>query len=475
VRLAVATPHRRLRSRLQAALPLLLAIACSGPEPEDAGDVEVVASVRNELSIPVGVVWLHLYGTSAGGTLVDLWVKTVPSSIVAFLGVPAGTYRVEGAAYRDPRAQKRTPNPDFLTPAPVVAQVLSKKITVVSLVLQQNVAVHPPATVVNAAPAILSIVASAPEIDPTDPGAAVALAASVADANDAVASLTPSWTAAYDPPLGSIPPGTFTAPGALATSWAPPAAYEGTATLTLTVKDPLGATSAQAVELAVTPTAAKGTLVVTVRVNNFPDVLALTTAQGSVAPLASTSLEVTAADADHDALRYAWSDGGCGGSFATPTARTTAWIAPALVGPCVISVTVTDWTTVAPAAPRGGTNTARLTIQVAIPSSAFAPQLLYATQAPPSPVPAGTAVRFRVLVVEPLAGGGTAPVTALAWSDGPGGTFTPIAGALDYVAWTPPPCAAPGVASHTVTLTATGAPPASAQSVFPFDVTIACP
>jgi hypothetical protein len=217
-----------------------------------------------------------------------------------------------------------------------------------------------------------------------------------------------------------------------------------------------------------------------VRINSAPDVTALTASNAQPLPGGAASFAVAASDADGDVLHYAWSDD-CGGTFAAPSAATTDWVAPGTEGPCTLRVTVADWDAATPVELRGPAPTATLVVNVRGRVARFAPQFGVAYQQPSSPVAPLSTVFFRVEVAEPVGEPPVPePVTALEWSDGRGGTFTPVAGSPAEVRWTAPTCAelAPSYALPvTVTATGTSADPYGNPntSVFTFPFALLCP
>jgi hypothetical protein len=74
--------------------------------------------------------------------------------------------------------------------------------------------------------------------------------------------------------------------------------------------------------------------------NSAPRISSLVASSTQVEPGQSTTLTVTATDADGDALGYAWT--ATAGSLATPSAASSTWTAPTTEGPHTINVSVTD-------------------------------------------------------------------------------------------------------------------------------------
>jgi hypothetical protein len=87
---------------------------------------------------------------------------------------------------------------------------------------------------------------------------------------------------------------------------------------------------------------------------NHPPSIRARCAPCVIEPGKTVTVSVDAQDPDADALSFAWS--APGGALATPSARETAWTAPAQEGPVPVAITVTDG--------KGGTATDAITIQV---------------------------------------------------------------------------------------------------------------
>lgn len=469
--------------RLVALASLFLAslpVACGPSAPaQSRGDLEFLVSVRQAVTAPaVAEVWIHLTGTTAKGAVYDAWAQAKPGTLgyqVAITNIPAGSYQVSGKAFAAAKVKPQTTAGDFESVVAVPVTVASKSAQTVTLVLQQNVALWPPTTFTDAAPVIDSLLASTQTLDSGDAAASLSLAASASD-RDGLADLASfAWSATYAPPLGAgVSPGVFSTPAALATTWRPPAGYEGDVTFVFGATDRKGLRASLAIAVNVSPRNGFGSLVVIVGLNNFPDVNRIAASNAQLAPGAHAQVSVDAADADGDPLSYRWSDG-CGGAFADPSAATTDWQAPPAAASCALTVAVEDLTRAVPPAARGGRNVATLTVSVRDVVPAFGPTFGTAVQTPSGSLPPGTRVVFLVDVFEPtLDPAVTLPVAALDWSDGQGGPFTPlVAGLPTMVEWTVPACAAlapPYVVE--VTATATGS---ASQAAFPFPVAVSCP
>jgi hypothetical protein len=460
-----------------------LALACAAPGPEDpTGALGAIAVVRQSATAPPAkAVWVRLYGPTAKGGYLDLWAELSRTSAgyqVSVSKVPVGAYQLHGKAFASSPYDPPTTVADYETTSDPVVQVTAKSTQSVGIVLQQNVARWPPATFSDYAPVVESIVASAYDVDSSDPSVPLTLAATVTDRDGAADVASLGWTATYAPALpAGAAPGGFGSPQAATTTWTPPLGYEGQVTFTIAATDRKGATASLSATVAVSPKNARGAIIVIAQLNNFPDVTRVTATPAQLAPGAVASLAVSAADPDGDALSYAWSDGGCGGTFGTPSAATSSWQAPATAAACTVTVIVRDLD--AGQAPKGGQSTGALTLNVRTPATAYAPEFTWAFQSPTGPVPPGARVVFRVEVLEPVGGGASRPVASLAWSDGRGGTFTPLGEPPYDVEWVAPACAALSPPFGVeVAATATGAAPdigPPGVTTFTFPVTVACP
>ena len=246
-------------------------------------------------------------------------------------------------------------------------------------------------------------------------GGAVALDGTAADAeNDA---LSYAWASSGG--------GTFADASALDTTWTAPAAttVDQSVTLTLTVTD-TATNSASAMQD------------VTVLANQAPTV----SAEGSpetVAGGGAVALDGTAADAENDALSYAWASSG-GGTFADASALDTTWTAPAATAvdqSVTLTLTVTD--------DGAGARSASDTVDVTVLAVNESPTVSFTVT--PDTVNGGGAA-----ALDGTAADAENDALSYAWASSGGGTFAD-ASALDTT-WTAP---AATTADQTVTLTLT--------------------
>lgn len=468
------------RPRRSAIAAVVLAAACaraaSAPDPT----LEVLATVRPGAG--AASAWVRLSGATAGGASHDAWYELSPSSggFAASIAAPAGSFLLEAVAFAAPTASPDAAAPDFALAEPVAVDV-GRPVTAVAVVLDAAdagaAARSAVAAVVtkNTAPRVTALTAAPIPVDSADPAALLTLAATAVDKE--AQPLTYAWTATYSPVLAvGTAPGVFSAPAAASTTWKPPPNYAGTVTFKLVATDPLGASGAMSLAVAVKPMSAWGSVAFTVTVNNFPDVTQLTVSDGQPAPGASATLAVTAVDPDLDPLAYAWDDGGCGGTFQAGAAATATWAAPGATASCRLTVVVRDLVK-GTTTPKGGATSSSVTVAVGEPSAALAPIFTTCVSTVAAPVRPGDVVSFFV-AAEELAGTPPAPtpVSSFAWDDGTGraGAFVALAPpATDAVAWTAPACgAATAPMDLTIAATATGS---AAIATFPFPIRVSCP
>ncbi len=257
---------------------------------------------------------------------------------------------------------------------------ISKNQTVtVVLVLQQSAA---PIPFTNTVPYIDAVTASSSAVSPSD---TIHLSVAGHDVDPADA-ITFQWTATG---------GTFDSPATTSPVWTAPLA-EGIYTLTVTAIDGKNATRTISVGVSVSAANARGKGNVKASFNTWPEVARVTAAPGRVGVNEVAALDLTAVDNDGDVLGFAWSDGGCGGIFSSPTARTPSWTAPPVAplgGTCALRSTVTDG--------RGGSNTGTITIQVGPPQSVLLAPVITGSGQTAAAVGAGHAVQFDVAANDP--------------------------------------------------------------------------
>ena len=276
--------------------------------------------------------------------------------------------------------------------------------------------INPPPPFSNAAPFISALTASSAQVAPLTP---VQLNVTASDPNPGD-TLTFAWTATG---------GNFSDPTLTNPVWTADTA--GTYTLTITVTDNRGAAASLSFTIDVQNSFGSGTAVITVGLNTYPIVSNITANPVSIDRSESTSISLTASDADGDPLTYSWS-AGCAGSFNDATAQNPVFTADAnaVYGSCTLSVTVSDG--------RGGVNTGTLGIRIAAAVTAdLAPQVLSTYQQAVTVGPGGTLV-FRAEAVDPEGGALTFAWSASAGTMGPATENATTNGTQSEVVWTAP-------------------------------------
>ncbi|WP_147447134.1 Ig-like domain-containing protein [Corallococcus sp. CA054B] len=406
------------------ALSLVLALAgCGGAQqPEDAeGSAQAVVTLPQALSAS-DVARVELTVSGAGMTTrTDALVKTGGQWGGVLGQLPAGTGRTFSAQAFDSTNTVRYSGQ--VTPVTIQAG----QTTAVTLLLQE---VNAPAPFDNAAPRILSLVASPGTVAP---GGQVALQATAEDPN-AGDTLTYAWTAST---------GSFSAASSLTTAWTAPASA-GPVVLTLTVTDSKGASAALSVT--VTVSTGTGSAAVNVSFNTWPQVVGVTALPSSVAVGQATTVAAVASDADGDSLSYQWT-ASCAGTWTNGTSASASFTPSAQPsgGTCTLTVVASDG--------RGGQRQGSLGIYVGPGTSGrFPPEVVESFQSVATVPAAGGTVIFRVTAKDPQGS-----VLTFAWTASTGtlGTTTSTASTSE-VLWTAPSCV-PSGATASVTATVTNA------------------
>ncbi|RKG48667.1 kelch-like protein [Corallococcus sp. AB011P] len=435
--------RRESRSGLAVlALGLVLALAgCDSAQGVQAqeGSAQAVVTMPQALSAS-DVTRVELTVSGAGMTTrTDALVKTGGQWGGVLGQLPAGTGRTFSAQAFDSSNTVRYAG----QVAPVTIQ--ANQTTAVTLLLQE---VNAPAPFENAAPRILSLVASPGTVAPSGQ---VALQATADDPN-AGDTLTYAWTA---------PSGSFSAASSLSTTWTAPAT-PGQVVLTLTVTDSKGASAALSVTITVST--GNGSAAVNVSFNTWPRVVGVTALPSSIAVDQTTQVTASASDADGDGLSYQWT-ADCAGTW-TNAASASASFTPSAQpsgGICTLTVLVQDG--------RGGQGTGSLTLYVSTsPTTAqFPPEVVETFQSVASVPAGGGTVVFRVKAKDPQ---GSALSFAWASSAGAPGSATSTA-TTSEVLWTAPSCLPLGT-PPTVTATVTNALGLSTSYVFSLQGGSAC-
>ena len=403
------------------ALGVLFALAGCSTEA-DEGNAKAVVTLPQALSAS-DVARVELTVSGAGMTTrTDALVKTGGQWGGVLGQLPAGTGRTFRAQAFDAsnivRSEGQVAN----------VTIQAGQTTALTLLLQE---VNAPPAFDNAAPRILSLVASPGTVAP---GGQVTLQAPADDPN-AGDALTYAWTA---------PSGTFSAASSLSTSWTAPAT-PGQVSLTLTVTDSKGASASLSV--IITVSTGRGSAAVNVSFNTWPQVTKLTALPSSVAVGQSTQLTVSATDSDGDNLSYEWA-ASCAGTWANATSASPSFTPSALPpgGTCTLSVAARDG--------RGGMGIGSLTIYVSTSptSGQFPPEIVETFHSIPSVPAQGETVVFRARTRDPQG-----RALSFAWTANAAGLGTASDGATtSEVLWTAGACLTSGT-SLTVTVTVTNA------------------
>ncbi|WP_158625733.1 RCC1 domain-containing protein [Corallococcus carmarthensis] len=435
--------RRESRSRLAAlALSLVLALAgCGGAQGQEAqeGSAQAVVTLPQALSAS-DVARVELTVSGAGMTTrTDALVKTGGQWGGVLGQLPAGSGRTFSAQAFDSSNTVRYAGQ--ATPVTIQANLT----TAVTLLLQE---VNAPPPFENAAPRILSLVASPGTVAP---GGQVSLQATAEDPN-AGDTLTYAWTAAS---------GSFSAASSLTSTWTAPASA-GPVTLTLTVTDSKGASASLSV--IITVSTGNGSAAVNVSFNTWPQVTKLTALPSSVAVGQATQVTASASDSDGDSLSYEWV-ASCAGTWANASSASPSFAPTAQPpgGTCTLSVAARDG--------RGGQGIGSLTIYVSTSptSGQLPPEIVETFQSVVSVPASGGTVVFRVRAKDPQ---GSALSFAWATSTGTPGTAS-TTGTTSEVLWTAPSCV-PAGNPPTVTATVTNALGLSASYAFALQGGPAC-
>ncbi|RKG89198.1 kelch-like protein [Corallococcus sp. CA049B] len=413
--------ERRSRSGLAVlALSLVLALTGCGEQSMAVaeGSAQAVVTLPQALSAS-DVTRVELTVSGAGMTTrTDALVKTGGQWGGVLGQLPAGAGRTFSAQAFDSSNTVRY--------AGQVASVTIQagQTTAVTLLLQE---VNAPPPFENAAPRILSLVASPGTVAP---GGQVTLLATADDLN-ASDTLTYAWTSSS---------GSFSSPSSLTTAWTAPAAA-GQVVLTLTVTDSKGASAALSVTITVST--GNGSAAVNVSFNTWPQVAGMTAVPSSVVVGQSTQVTASASDADGDSLTYEWT-ASCAGTWANATSASPSFTPSTQPssGTCTLSVVARDG--------RGGQGIGSLTVYVTTsPTTGRFPPEIVETFHSIATVPAqGDTVVFRARARDPQ---GSA--LSFAWTANAAGLGTASDGTTtSEVLWTAGACLTSGN-SLTVTVT----------------------
>jgi formylglycine-generating enzyme required for sulfatase activity/plastocyanin len=412
---------------------------CASSSAASSADGEAAIGVTGQAVSTADVVRIDVTVTGVGITTpIAYSLKKTKGQWGGVIGqIPAGANRTFHADVYD------LTNAVIYTGDATGVTIGNKQTATVVLVLQQKTAPDPFHDTV---PFIDSATASAASVAPGD-AVSLNVAAHDVDPGDTVSYAWTSSGGAFDSATSTHP--VWTAP-----------ATEGTYALTVTVRDGKGATRALSLNVDVHAANGRGSASMTASFNAWPAVTSVLATPGRVDVGQSATLATTASDPDGDALSYAWSDGGCGGSFSSASAQSPTWTAPATApgaGTCALVVTVTDG--------RGGTTTGTFVEQVGAPSTVGLAPVITATAQSATSVDGGGTVVLDVAATDPE---GQALTFAWSATGGTLGAAITTAGTSE-ITWTAPSAGT----SFAVTATVTDASGLATAQVF--DVRLALP
>jgi len=439
-----------------ALLPTAAFVACSGTDhgtgspvsqKAEGGSASVVAlalSASNVASVTVTVSGGTLKGSDAGIStpLVFPMQKSGSQWTSLLSNLPAGTGFTFAVSAVDSSG-----NPLYQGSANSVTITAGKTAQVVITAQQAT----PATPFANAAPVIDSLVLSATGVSP---GGSVNLAVTAHDPN-ASDTLTYSWSAAYTATVGGVSDistyGTFSAPGASATSWTAPSST-GSFQIIVRVQDSKGATVVATTTVTVAA-ATTGQAQVSVNVNTWPVVTNVVGSPNYVVKAQPTLLTAQANDADNDPLTYMWSTA-CAGTLSNPAIPTPSFTlaSTSTDTSCTFSVIVSD--------NRGGSDTGTLVLPVGAPSFGTPQVPVFSNFSQSSPtVGAGQTVSFSVQASDPAGGALT-----YQWWTSAGSFANEVETATgSQITWAPPANAA---ASWTIVVTAKDAAGLTSSQTF---------
>ncbi len=345
--------HFWLRALALSAAAVATSVSCTRPTRTDTGAANItVQAVRTSDVTSVTV-------TVAGSELAVPLVIPLVRSGAQFSGLAGNLPVGAGYTFTASAVNGATPSVELYHGA-VTNQVIQKNATA-NIIIDMN-QVAPAVGYSNQAPLLDAVSVSSFRASHGDT-IALKAAAHDPDAGE-TALLTFIWAAA----CGSIGFETATA-GSDAAPSVSDAIFtapnlNSSCVITLTVTDPHGLSSVASFAIAVSDADATGNANVTVNLDSYPVITALTANPAQIVPGETTILSVMATDPDGDALTYAWSTP-CPGTFSAPDSATTSFTlsASATNLSCDFQSVVTDGN-FADGRPKGGVITNHLGLAV---------------------------------------------------------------------------------------------------------------
>jgi len=408
LRLVYPIHHFWLGALALCAAAMATSVNCTGPTRTDTGSASV--TVR---ALQIGDV-RSVAVTVAGSSLSVPLVIPLVRAGNQFSGL-AGDLPV-GAAYTFTASAVNGATPPVeLYHGAVTNQVIQKDATA-NIIIDMN-QVAPAVAYSNQAPLLDAVSVSSFQASYGDTIALKAVAHDP-DAGD-TALLTFTWAAACGS-IGfkTVTGGTDIKPAASDAVFTAPN-VDSRCVVTLTVTDPRGLSNVASFAIAVSGASATGDANVTVNLDSYPVIMALTAIPAQIVPGGTTNLSVMATDPDGDALTYAWSTL-CPGTFASPNSVATSFtLSGSASNPsCDFQMVVTDGN-FADGRPRGViTNHLILAVK---PIEVTVPPQIDLTYQSRSGFEAGSVVDLGIAAIDPSGGTlsyvwtsslGSAPVSA---------------------------------------------------------------
>jgi hypothetical protein len=339
----------------------LLRNAAYTPDPSAASKVRRVSVYVAAVDEPGN---FERCGNAYVGGLAGGWISGaggVPDPItfplpMSFEGIPAGCkVRIDVGA-----TDNGLPSPTQLYEGFATFTVVARQVSTVNVLMQQVVA---PESVHFVAPKItaLTISDTTPEISiPVELGATVAF-------DEPGATVAYHWSAQC---AGETAPAFSNANGLTTTLTMTTCQSDATVTFRVTASNIPGVVGEVKSTVSFALDYNPQGVAPSIDINSWPNISSISILNGANAqPLPGTMFVfgVEASDPDNDPLTYTWSSSCAAAPVVQLVAGSANWTAPAIAGPCTITVVVTDG--------RGGTNDATFAVNVANEILTVAPHI----------------------------------------------------------------------------------------------------